>query len=439
MNTTIPMLLVTIVVTALAPLSAAQNPDHRKVASRKPLDVSVEGLREAPRGVPHDTARVGSFALRIGPATVLECARSIRDEANGECLKASSVPTSGALLPYPGINSVFTPPAVVSGGSANAAPGFAATVGGGAGNTAAGEAATVAGGGTNSAEGDESMVGGGFLNSATGSCATIGGGYRNRASTFYTTVGGGAYNTASRNYAAVGGGGGNTAYGVAATVGGGGVNTASSYFATVGGGSYNTASGSYATIPGGRRSSALGDFSFAAGRRAKAEHRGTFVWGDSFDADKPSSRADEFNVYASGGVRLFTNGAASTGVLLAPGGSTWTMVSDRAVKENVEPVDARAVLDKVAELPVATWNYKDQDDSIRHMGPMAQDFYAAFGLGLGERTIDTIDPNGVALAAIQGLNEVVRENERRLAEKDAQIEELRASIERLEARVSSVQ
>jgi hypothetical protein len=220
---------------------------------------------------------------------------------------------------------------------------------------------------------------------------------------------------------------------VSATVGGGGGNTASSYFAAVGGGSVNTASGRYATIPGGRRNSALGYFSFAAGRRATAEHRGTFVWGDSFDGDKPSSRADEFNVYASGGVRLFTNSAATTGVQLAPGSSTWTMVSDRAAKENVEPVNARAVLDKVAELPVATWNYKDQHDSVRHMGPMAQDFYAAFGLGLGERTIDTIDPNGVALAAIQGLNEVVQENERRLAEKDAEIEALLARIERLEA------
>ena len=67
------------------------------------------------------------------------------------------------------------------------------------------------------------------------------------------------------------------------------------------------------------------------------------------------------------------------------------------------------------------------------MGPMAQDFYAAFGLGLGDKTIDTIDPDGVALAAIQGLNALVQGNEERLAEKDAEIAELRDRLERLEA------
>ena len=74
----------------------------------------------------------------------------------------------------------------------------------------------------------------------------------------------------------------------------------------------------------------------------------------------------------------------------SPSGS-WTAVSDRAAKENVEPVDVQAVLEKVAQLPLTTWNYKEQSDSIRHMGPMAQDFFAAFELGLGETTIDTID------------------------------------------------
>ena len=148
--------------------------------------------------------------------------------------------------------------------------------------------------------------------------------------------------------------------------------------------------------------------------------------------DKTSSAGDEFNVYASGGVRMFTNSAATTGVLLAPGGSTWTMVSDRDVKENVEPVNAQAILDKVAQLPLSTWNYKAQDDSIRHLGPMAQDFYAAFGLGLGDKTIDTIDPNGVALAAIQGLN---AELEELRAEKDAEIEELRAELGELMRRL----
>ena len=61
------------------------------------------------------------------------------------------------------------------------------------------------------------------------------------------------------------------------------------------------------------------------------------------------------------------------------------------------------------------------------MGPMAQDFHAAFGLGVSDKLIDTIDPDGVALAAIQGLHALVQE-------KDAEIDELRARLERLEAR-----
>ena len=98
------------------------------------------------------------------------------------------------------------------------------------------------------------------------------------------------------------------------------------------------------------------------------------------------------------------------------------------MKENFEPVDVEAVLDHVLDLPLTTWNYKAQADSVRHMGPMAQDFYAAFELGLGETTIDTIDPDGVALAAIQGLHALAQE-------KDAKIGELEARLERLEALV----
>jgi hypothetical protein len=166
-----------------------------------------------------------------------------------------------------------------------------------------------------------------------------------------------------------------------------------------------------------------------------ANHDGSFVWGDGYHPGfgmpslKTSSAPDEFNVYASGGARFFSNSAATTGVLLAPGGGSWTAVSSREMKENVEPVNAHAVLQAVAEMPITTWNYKAQADSVRHMGPMAQDFYAAFELGLGETTIDTIDPDGVALAAIQGLHALAQE-------KDERIDELEARLERLEALVA---
>ena len=74
------------------------------------------------------------------------------------------------------------------------------------------------------------------------------------------------------------------------------------------------------------------------------------------------------------------------------------------------------MLAKVAALPIATWNWKSQDAAIRHMGPMAQDFAAAFGLGETPRGINTVDSEGVALAAIKGLNAKVEEQQREIAE-----------------------
>jgi trimeric autotransporter adhesin len=84
-------------------------------------------------------------------------------------------------------------------------------------------------------------------------------------------------------------------------------------------------------------------------------------------------------------------------------------------------VDGRAVLDAVAAMPISTWNYIAQDESIRHIGPMAQDFYAAFGVGEDDTHITTIDGDGVALAAIQGLNEIVQEKEAHIAALEARL------------------
>ena len=106
--------------------------------------------------------------------------------------------------------------------------------------------------------------------------------------------------------------------------------------------------------------------------------------------------------------------------------------SDRHLKERFAPVDPHDVLARVTALPVETWNYKDQDPAIRHIGPMAQDFAAAFGVGEDDRHINLLDANGVALAAIQGLYRIVQTQE-------AQLRALRAEVRALrsETRVSS--
>jgi hypothetical protein len=93
--------------------------------------------------------------------------------------------------------------------------------------------------------------------------------------------------------------------------------------------------------------------------------------------------------------------------------------SDRNVKRDFEPVDAESVLAGVLGLPIESWSYRADDPRVRHVGPMAQDFAAAFGVGDDDRHIHTVDASGVALAAIQALAA-------RLAAAEARIEELQA-------------
>ena len=84
-------------------------------------------------------------------------------------------------------------------------------------------------------------------------------------------------------------------------------------------------------------------------------------------------------------------------------------------------MDPDKVLDKVSQLPISTWSYKTDEEGVRHLGPMAQDFYGAFGLGKDDKGIATLDSSGVALAAIQGLNQ-------RLQQKDREMEDLRKQL-----------
>lgn len=109
--------------------------------------------------------------------------------------------------------------------------------------------------------------------------------------------------------------------------------------------------------------------------------------------------------------------------------------SDRNIKEHFATVDAGDVLARVAALPITRWNYKD-DPSAQHIGPVAQDFRAAFGLGSDDKSIATVDTDGVALVAIQGLNAKVESGkqkaETRIEKLEAQNAELQARLEKLE-------
>jgi len=301
---------------------------------------------------------------------------------------------------------------------------------GGSGNSAdpAVGAGTIAGGTQNSVSGGYPTVSGGEYNQATANGAVVGGGYDNKASAAQAMVGGGAQNMASGPGAFVGGGGydgtsfsGNSATTPAATVSGGYQNAASGYYSTVGGGSLNTANGINSVVPGGYFNTASGAYSFAAGYEAEAIHSGTFVWADTNGSFFASTGNNQFDVRASGGV-LFTSGSSS--VSWSPGAASWSFTSDRNAKENFKSLNVKAVLDKVAKLPLMEWNYKGYDQ--RHVGPMAQDFHAAFPFNENDKMLNSADVAGVSLAAIQGLNQ-------ELNDKQAEIAELRGKVAKMDA------
>jgi hypothetical protein len=367
----------------------------------------------------------------------------------------------------------------IGGGIRNFVAGYAGTIGGGHTNrvNASARYGTIAGGHRGVVTGNAGAILGGYRNRVTASYGTVGAGEYNSVSGSYGTVGGGQGNDVQGDYSAIIGGGSNTAVetgsmvgggvsnqaagvvstiggglnnnanGAGSTIGGGGVfvgNTAGpGWNATVGGGSGNFAAGSGATVPGGEHNDAIGVYSFAAGHRAKANNTGAFVWADSYALDFPSTGelnfipvANQLLARTTGGVVFVSaidgSGKSTAGVELPAGGEAWSTLSDRNAKANIKPVNGRDVLQCLANIPIGTWNYKSQDESIRHIGPTAQDFHAAFGLGENERSISTIDPDGVALAAIQGLYEIVQD-------RDAEIECLEEQNAELEARLAAIE
>lgn len=100
------------------------------------------------------------------------------------------------------------------------------------------------------------------------------------------------------------------------------------------------------------------------------------------------------------------------------------MKIDRNVKENFGSVDRHEILALLITVPVETWNYKTQGPAIRHIGPMAQGFAAAFGVGEDDRHINMVDAFGVTLASIQALYEVIREKDARISALEHQVDNL---------------
>jgi len=343
---------------------------------------------------------------------------------------------AGGWLNFIGIDSAS---ATIAGGERNNIGGMFGAIGGGLDNNIFNTAsnATIAGGSANDI-------------APRSSFSTIGGGQNNNilSDSEYTTIAGGRLNDIGSlcRDSAIGGGFDNSIAdnSDASTITGGRANNINSGLATIGGGQNNSIGNGalLSVIPGGGDNSVANgaQLAFAAGFRARANHTGSFVWADSSGPTFSSTVPNGFFVRSVGGVKFVTgidgSGNEAAGLRLVAGSSAWTTLSDRNSKENVAPVDARALLERLVRIPIHTWNWKAQDDAIRHIGPMAQDFHAAFNVGEDDKHISTVDADGVALAAIQGLNQKLEDQRAELKQKQTEIAELKQRLERLEQLIS---
>src|SRR5262245_55017356 len=350
--------------------------------------------------------------------------------------------------------------------------------------------AVIAGGGGNS-------LGGPATNSVSADFGVVGGGLKNSLECLASTIAGGLQNViqADCNISTIGGGGRNTIQLGAffSTISGGQDNVVDpgAHDATISGGEANSVTGAHGTVAGGIDNSAAAE-SFAAGAGARAIHANSFVWNDGASGSFATTVPDQFLVHANGGVGIGLNNPAAA-LHVSSGSSSpefqitqtnpsdytrlrmniagrpsWEIdvtptrgpalqfwntalrmsidfngnvtatsfisTSDRNLKENISPISPREMLDKVTALPITRWNFKE-DAATKHVGPMAQDFYAAFGVGPDDKHIATVDESGVALAAIQGLNQKLHEE---LNRRDVENAGLKRELDQLKATVEAL-
>ena len=182
------------------------------------------------------------------------------------------------------------------------------------------------------------------------------------------------------------------------------------------------------------------DHSFAFGKFASTNgFSGTFVWGDGAAMSSTetfrASANNEFAARASGGFRFRTNLGGTTGCNLPAGSGVFNCTSARATKENFLVVSGADVLSRLKNIEVSTWNYISEGQKVRHMGPMAEDFFNAFQLGTGNTSIGVQDLTGVSLAAIKELDQRTSE----LRQKTAEVEQLREQVNQLERRLATLE
>jgi hypothetical protein len=180
-----------------------------------------------------------------------------------------------------------------------------------------------------------------------------------------------------------------------------------------------------------------GAYTATAEATSRQGGKGEASAGEEVSVGAGTSPVDEVRGCADGSVQCQEGQICCVGVPYPHEGEcqqSCGLRSDRNLKVRVEPIDPDAVLEHLAGLSIAAWSYRNEAQQVRHMGPMAQDFHAAFGLGGDEHAIHPIDANGVVMASIQALNRRLSALERENASLQGENESLRRRLAELEQR-----
>jgi hypothetical protein len=397
-----------------------------------PLELRINGMRIAR----FESGALGPNTVVGHPANVVSGAHSGQFVGGGsdgtDCFDPATSTQTHLCA-----NQSLEHGASVAGGRANVASGNASAVAGGASNTASANFSAVAGGGANTASGDGALVAGGTLNIASGDNAFVAGGTVNIASGFASFAAG----TGARTQSA----GGAVHHGAFAWADASNVifNTAASNEFAVratGGARFVTAINAGGNPTREVKINANGELEFNAVTRSHLNFFGaSYAIGvqpftlyyrtadvgiapqGGFSWFRGGIHEDNVNAPGAGGVELMR--LALNGTLYVTGGTVGTL-SDRAAKQDFATIDTSDILERVAQMPLLKWSYKS-NPSVRHIGPTAQDFRAALDVGDDDaRSIATVDADGVALAAIQGLNAKVESQAREIAELRRMLEAL---------------
>jgi Head domain of trimeric autotransporter adhesin len=370
----------------------------------------------------------------------------VNDDAGllvGGTLGAGRIPATGAgvrLMWYPKVGSLRA--GSVDGShwdEANVGRSSAAfgenTIASGTYSTAWGSLTTAAGTGSGALGGESEATGAYSLAAGLGAKATgertVALGERTTASGLVATAIG--FQTTASGTTSTAMGTGTSATGGASTAMGSRTLASADYSTAMGSGT--KATGNYSTAMGfetqasgisstaiGAASTAAGLGSVAMGTRAIAQGAGSFAFADRSSTEPYTALENQFVVRAHGGIGF--NSGTNIGCDLPAGVGAWACTSSRLAKEGFEEVDGETVLAKLARIPIQRWSYLGTP--AMHVGPMAEDFHGAFGLGEGPTTITTVDADGIALLGVQTL-------ERRTAELRVENADLLRRVETLES------